>query len=438
MALHPSNLVTLMVLDPGHFHAALIQKTMFERVSPIVYVYAPEGPDVRAHLQLIERYNTRPDHPTHWQCQVYTAPDYLDTMWQQRPGNVVLIAGINSRKMTYIQAAVQAGLHVLGDKPLCVDTTGWNLLKQVVETAQHRGVLLSDIMTQRHDIVSNVFKELLNTPAVFGCLTPGTAEQPGIERASVHYLSKEVSGQPLRRPTWYFDVTQQGEGLVDVTTHMVDVIMWTGFPQQAFDYATDVNLLQASRWPTMLTREQFAHITGVHTFPESLQQMLDHEVLPYSCNGEMLYTLKGVHTKVRVEWHVEAPAGSGDTHAVVTRGSRSTLYIRQGAAQRYRPELYVEPAAGVAAAEVEHALQHTIASLQRHYPGVEMQRQQQQWHVQIPDSYRLGHEAHFSKVAEAFFHNVQQGTRPTWELPNLLTKYYLTTHALALAQAETP
>ena len=38
--------VKLMTLDPGHFHAALIQKTMYEQIDPTVYVYAPEGDDV--------------------------------------------------------------------------------------------------------------------------------------------------------------------------------------------------------------------------------------------------------------------------------------------------------------------------------------------------------------------------------------------------------
>ena len=38
--------VKLVTLDPGHFHAALVQKTMYDQVSPTVHVYAPEGPDV--------------------------------------------------------------------------------------------------------------------------------------------------------------------------------------------------------------------------------------------------------------------------------------------------------------------------------------------------------------------------------------------------------
>ena len=32
--------VKLITLDPGHFHAALVQKSMYEQVDSTVYVYA--------------------------------------------------------------------------------------------------------------------------------------------------------------------------------------------------------------------------------------------------------------------------------------------------------------------------------------------------------------------------------------------------------------
>jgi hypothetical protein len=40
------NEVKLITLDPGHFHAALIQKEMYAGVSSRVHVYAPLGPDL--------------------------------------------------------------------------------------------------------------------------------------------------------------------------------------------------------------------------------------------------------------------------------------------------------------------------------------------------------------------------------------------------------
>ena len=51
--------VRLITLDPGHFHAALVQKKMYEQVNPDVRVYAPEGTDLKQHLGIIEGYNTR-------------------------------------------------------------------------------------------------------------------------------------------------------------------------------------------------------------------------------------------------------------------------------------------------------------------------------------------------------------------------------------------
>lgn len=40
------NAVKLITLDPGHFHAALVQKSMYRGVDSTVHVYAPKGADV--------------------------------------------------------------------------------------------------------------------------------------------------------------------------------------------------------------------------------------------------------------------------------------------------------------------------------------------------------------------------------------------------------
>ncbi len=41
--------VRLSTLDPGHFHAALIQKEMYPGVSDVVHVFAPVGADLAAN-----------------------------------------------------------------------------------------------------------------------------------------------------------------------------------------------------------------------------------------------------------------------------------------------------------------------------------------------------------------------------------------------------
>ena len=51
--------VKLITLDPGHFHAALVQKTMYADVNPVVHVYAPPGADVQQYLEKIRKFDKR-------------------------------------------------------------------------------------------------------------------------------------------------------------------------------------------------------------------------------------------------------------------------------------------------------------------------------------------------------------------------------------------
>src|SRR4029453_19560575 len=83
--------VRFMTLDPGHFHAGLVQKEMYPCVEPRVDVYAPLGSDLLCHLARINGFNSRTDQPTAWRLEVHTGPDFLERMLAERPGNVVVI-----------------------------------------------------------------------------------------------------------------------------------------------------------------------------------------------------------------------------------------------------------------------------------------------------------------------------------------------------------
>ena len=130
--------VIIMTLDPGHFHAALVQKTMYEQVSPSAYVYAPDGPDLHDHLNRINGFNTRTENPTNWDEKIYKGPDFLTKMIEERPGNVMVTSGNNQKKTEYIKTAVDAGINVLSDKPMCIDMKGYELLKSAFKSAKDR------------------------------------------------------------------------------------------------------------------------------------------------------------------------------------------------------------------------------------------------------------------------------------------------------------
>ncbi len=105
--------VRLITLDPAHFHAALVQKQMLPGIAKRVAIYAPLGPDLLAHLKLIEQFNSRPDNPTSWELDIHCSPRSLEEMIAARPGNVVVLAGRNRIKIGKIKASLEAGLNVL-------------------------------------------------------------------------------------------------------------------------------------------------------------------------------------------------------------------------------------------------------------------------------------------------------------------------------------
>jgi predicted dehydrogenase len=238
-----------------------------------------------------------------------------------------------------------------------------------------------------------------------------------------------VSGAPLVRPDWFFDVTKEGDGIVDVTTHLVDLIQWEAFPEVTLD-TTDVQMLSAKRWATALSLEEFQKVTGKTDFSDFLQKDVKNGKLKVFSNGEMNYTLKGKHAKVSVIWNFQAPEGSTDTHYSMMRGTKANLIIRQGKEENYRPALYVK-LIGTEEAQLEKAIKET---LQSKYHGIDLQKMPSgEFQVIVPDSYHNGHEAHFAQVTEKFLEYYQNGNMPAWEVPNMITKYYTNIKARELA-----
>ena len=426
--------VKILTIDPGHFHAALVQKTMYEQVAPQVHVYAPEGSDVKDHMNRINGFNSREENPTNWETKIYTGADFLEKMVTEKPGNLMITSGNNQKKTEYIKAAVDGGLNVLADKPMCIDKNGFELLKQAFDSAEKNNVLLYDIMTERYEITTMLQKELANMPEVFGELQKGSPDNPSVTKESVHHFFKYVAGNPIKRPAWYFDVTQQGEGLVDVTTHLVDLVQWECFPGEILDYAKDVEMVSASHWPTKITREMFEKVTRHPEFPDYLKDDIDKNgVLNVFCNGDMIYKLKGVHAKVSVVWNFQAPEGTGDTHFSVMRGTKCDVVIKQGKEQNYKPELYIEVVKPENKASVKEALIKAIEKLQGKYPGVELKIDGNVWRVIAPAKYHVGHETHFSQVTEKYLKYLVDGKLPEWEVPNMIAKYYTTTLAMEMA-----
>jgi predicted dehydrogenase len=427
-----TNRVKLITVDPGHFHAALVQKSMYEQVSPDVHVYAPEGPDYQQHLDRINSYNARAANPTTWNEIVYTGPDFFEKMLAEKAGNVVVLSGNNKKKAEYISKSINTGLNVLADKPMIIAPEDFPVLEAAFATAKDKGILLYDIMTERFEVTTILQKLLSQNAEVFGTLTTGSKENPAVTKVSVHHFSKIVSGSPLLRPAWFFDVEQQGEGIVDVTTHLVDLVQWECFPGQILN-TSDISMVSAKRWPTLISREEFKGVTGFENFPDYLQKDVKDGKLNIFSNGEMVYQIKGIFAKVSVEWKYQAPPGGGDTHYSVMHGTKCDLVIKQGPEQKFLTTLYIENVKGSTLNEFTTKLKGVVSTLP--YDSIQIEQvNANTLKINIPNKYRVTHEEHFAQVTSKFLEYLKTGKLPDWEVPNMITKYYTTTSALKMAR----
>lgn len=429
--------VKLIVLAPGHFHAGLLQKVDIPQVNDSVSVYAlsTDNAGLKQYLSAIESYNSRDENPTSWEEIVYTGDDFLQKMRSDKNGNVVILAGNNRDKTKYILAAVDAGLNVLSDKPMAINPDDFLMLESAYQKAESENLLLYDLMTERYDLLNIIEKELINAPDFFGTLETGSVEEPAIYMESLHHFYKEVSAVPLIRPAWYYDVEQQGEGIADVTTHLIDLIFWKCFPEESIDYNSDISNISATRWPTEISLEEFSRSTGEESFPDYLQKDLVNSILNVYANGTLNFNVKGINATLKVVWNYQAPKGGGDRFSSVIKGSKAILKTEQSSEQNFVKQLYVQNPGSIANSEFETNLQKIITKITVDYPFVSASptTNRGEYIINIPVEYREGHESHFSYVANKFFSSLVSGEMAEWEKANTLTKYYITTEAISKA-----
>jgi predicted dehydrogenase len=419
--------LSLMIVDPGHFHAALAQKEMYDNVAERVHVYAPVGPDLVDYLTRIARFNTRAETPTTWQLEVHAGADFLDRMARETPGDAAIFAGRNHEKIAAIARAIEAGLHVLADKPMVIRRADLPALDAALAAAAAKGLVVLDMMGGRAEITRSLTRSLHADPDIFGAQIAGSPAEPGVAMTSVHHLMKIVSGVPNRRPPWYFDTSQQGDALADIGTHLVDRVHGTLFPGEAFDYRSDIAIGAVRRWPTMMDLAQFRQVTGEMDWPEYLGDAVSGGTLAYQCNAHLDYAVRGVHVGLDMVWEWLEPAGGGDTHTETWRGTRARIELRHGPDEGWRPQLYVVPLA-----EIGAALERRIADLAATHKGLGLERRAGEWKIVIPDALRIGHDAHFRELTKGFLARIERHEATTdTERQNLLAKYYVTTAAEA-------
>ncbi|HEX4165231.1 MAG TPA: putative oxidoreductase C-terminal domain-containing protein [Bryobacteraceae bacterium] len=424
----------IIVLDPGHSHAAAVFAQPIPGISDEVRVYAPPGPDVAAFLHSVSGFNHRPHNPTHWRLEPYVSADFLPHMLLEPPGNIVIISGRNNGKIKRILWSVRAGQNVLADKPWIIDSEEFPVLETTLREAVQRHVAVYDGMTERFNAAYRIQRELMRDPAVFGHSLTGTRSAPAVQLDNLHSLVKFDKGKVNLRPAWFLDVRQQGEAIADVGTHLVDLELWTLFPDQPVDYRRDIRVLEATNSPVYLTRSQFERVTGEKAWPPFLLHAVRSDQLEYDCNNTALFTVRGTYTSIHDRWEYESPGALNDSYLVLYRGSRSTIRVRQSKLENYLPEIDVIPNASENSAALTAALESRLKSIASSFPNLALRNNAREIRVVIPREDRERGGSTFAQLVGRFLEYASDPqTIPNWEAPNMLAKYYVTTQAVDLA-----
>ena len=321
-----------------------------------------------------------------------------------------------------------AGFHVLADKPWLAGPEGLDDLRHTLAG----GPLAIEIMTGRHEITSVLTRKLVADPDVFGEFATSPDNAPAIEIASVHHLEKTVNGAPLRRPPWFFDVRVQGDGIADIPTHMVDqvqrLIATAGSRFPGSPDAT-LELLSARRSATRVPLDLFSRVTGEREFPAEIRGPVSGSELSYYGNAELRFRLSGVPVALDTRWELSIPAGGGDAHRIIIRGTRSEIRAEQGPSTGHKRRLTIWRRGDADA--LRAALDRAVADWQNAHPGVAAESVGPGWEIRVPDGLDTGHESHFPLVLADFLTLVERGSAPPALTADTLAKYSL------LAQAST-
>ncbi|WP_294080781.1 putative oxidoreductase C-terminal domain-containing protein [Proteiniphilum sp. UBA5384] len=404
----------LMVLNPAHPHGAQIQNTLRSAFHADVHVYAPCENDLEeSYLNTINRHNRSDTVHYPWQIHTYIGEDYMEKMLQDNHGDVVIIASNNRSKSDYILRAAASGLNVIADKPMALNSSDFMKLTDAFAIAETQDRFISDLpaMSMRYSVTCLLQKELAAIPGIFGTLKKGSAEDPAVVQENLHYYYKRIL-----RPTWFFDVKQQGNGVTDVTTHLADLVLWSCFPEETVDYEKDIQIVSSKLWPITIQPGQFKKVTGIEPYPDSLTPYLEGEVLKVFSNGEIILKINETYVRLTARWDFEPPAGESDTHQSVLRGTHATLRIKPG----HPLDLYIEPSQKIDVQELEKEIRNHFEQLKNNYPFISLHQETNGWRISTKRR-AIKKETHINVPSQQ-------------EVSRMLAKYYITTKADAVAE----
>jgi predicted dehydrogenase len=137
----------------------------------------------------------------------------IERMLEEAPFDFLVVGDTFDRRAAITLQALEAGRHVLSDKPLCIRL---DELERIEALASRRELTVGMILDLRDSGVFLRVRELVQAGDI--------GEVMAVSFQGQHPLLED------RRPAWYFEEGRQGGTLNDLAVHAVDLLAWiTGY-----------------------------------------------------------------------------------------------------------------------------------------------------------------------------------------------------------------
>ena len=404
---------TLHLVEPTHFHAALLLQKLDRRIAGPIFVHARADWNDVPFLGWIHSLEAR-----NWdiaQLKVVRSLDPIQEILKCGGRPLAVLAGQNPCKADRVLRLLLANVPVLCDKPLWVNNaTGKGLANFIQSTNQL--IFLDDCMTERFEPVFELQKLLLSEGLPGFELRPGQPERVRFYLCNTHHLSKNVAGVPVRRDNSFFQTDSYGDPFSDVGIHLVDHYL---------------RLLTALGVSTSSIDQNPGRV-------ESFWNSIDPQTLAISSeSGAIPFPMKQVwhggkgpnRSRITTEWLPASPQVPPECQSAVVHGANGSLVASMDPSTH---AMFLDLAGLPRGERVDwlKVLRKITNKLPEPWPHTLIEETRFGARMTPPQSTTMDHAARFPLVFNLFLNRIQK-SRPlnAFERHNLLLKYAISAGA---------
>ena len=168
-------------------------------------------------LNLVAVFDPRPERTQcakQWGCQFLLPPENLEKAIKELSLDIVIVTSPNTLHYVQAKTALEAGAHVLVDKPLALCSEEVNLL---VDLANRKNLVLMAFQNRRYDDDHLQALEIVQSQEI--------GEIVRVDAAIASWGPSNKFAVPDFRPTWRTEKSYGGGGLYDWGPHILDQLL---------------------------------------------------------------------------------------------------------------------------------------------------------------------------------------------------------------------